>query len=157
MPALSRRALLGGLTASPLLLAAPALIGTARAATPLAYAEGGIAIDGTDAVAYRLDGRPVPGKPEIAFDYNGVTWRFDRVETRELFAADPDHYAPAYGGHCAWAASQGYVAPTTPEAWTLWEDRLFLNYGLGVQRRWRRDIPGHVAKGDANWPGLLAG
>lgn len=31
---------------------------------------------------------------------------------------------------------------------------LYLNYDKGVQERWLKDIPGYVAKADANWPGL---
>ena len=46
---------------------------------------------------------------------------------------------------------------TVPEAWAIHDGRLFLNYSLGIRRRWARDIPGNVIKGDANWPKLLAG
>ncbi|MEO0831383.1 MAG: YHS domain protein, partial [Pseudomonadota bacterium] len=35
--------------------------------------------------------------------------------------------------------------------------KLYLNYNRRIQRRWERDIPGNVASGDANWPGVLGG
>ena len=155
-PTLSRRAALGLIAAVPVTLASPLILRSASAATPKVYAEGGIAIDGTDAVAYRTEGAPTPGSADFAFDWNGATWRFSSAETREMFIADPDYYAPAYGGYCAFAVSQGYTASTVPEAWTIHDDRLFLNFSRRIQRRWARDIPGNVVKGDANWPGVLA-
>ena len=70
------------------------------------------------------------------------------------FAADPDRYAPAYGGFCAFAVSEGYIAPIDPEAWRIVDGRLFLNYDQAIKRLWERDIPGRIAHADANWPRL---
>ena len=42
-----------------------------------------------------------------------------------------------------------------PEAWTIYEGKLYLNYSLGVRSQWAQDIPGRVAAGDENWPGVL--
>ena len=118
---------------------------------------GGVAIDGWDPVAYFTDGKPVEGSKAYSFDWNGATWRFASAAHRDLFAQAPEKYAPQYGGYCAWAVSQGYTADIDPEAWTIDHGRLFLNYSLDVQKKWAADIPGNVAKGDGNWPKLLAG
>jgi len=128
----------------------------AIAATPQIYAEDGIAVDGTDVVAYFTQGAPVAGNPAIALDYMGVTWRFSSDANREAFTANPAAYAPQYGGYCAYAVSQGYTAPTVPEAWTIVDDKLYLNFSTSVKRRWERDIPGHIAAANANWPAVLA-
>jgi hypothetical protein len=117
---------------------------------------GGVAIEGYDPVAYFREGRPLAGSKDHTFEWNGATWRFASGENRALFAADPDRYAPRYGGYCAWAVSNGYTAGIDPAAWTIHEGRLYLNYDLEIQERWRADVPGNVAKGDANWPKLLA-
>ena len=126
------------------------------AATPPIYAEDGIAIDGSDAVAYFTEGRPVAGDPAITHDWNGATWRFSSTANRDAFAADPDAYAPQFGGYCAWAVAEGYIAPTTPEAWTIHDGKLYLNFSRRIRRRWERDIPGNVARGERNWRGVLA-
>lgn len=118
---------------------------------------GGVAIDGWDPVAYFTDGKPVEGSKEFVHEWNGATWRFASAAHRDLFAQAPEKYAPQYGGYCAWAVSQGYTADIDPEAWRIEGGRLFLNYSLDVQKKWAADIPGNVAKGDANWPKLLAG
>jgi YHS domain-containing protein len=148
----SRRSILAALGAAPL---AFGLMRPAAAATAEVYAEDGIAIDGTDAVAYFTEGRPVAGSPDHAVHWRGATWRFASEANRALFEADPAAYAPQFGGWCAWAVAEGYTASTVPEAWSIVDGRLYLNYSRGVQRRWERDIPGNIARAEANWPGVL--
>ena len=141
-----------------LALAAPvvaALAPRASAQTARIYAENGIAVDGSDVVAYFTEGAPVAGDPTISLDYMGAKWRFSSVENRSLFEANPSAYAPQYGGYCAYAVSQGYTAPTVPEAWSIVDDKLYLNFSTGVRSRWERDIPGHIAAANANWPAVL--
>ena len=127
----------------------------AMAATPEVYAEGGVAVDGSDVVAYFTQGAPVAGDPAITHEYMGATWHFSSAANRDLFAADPAAYAPQYGGYCAYAVSQGYTAPTVPEAWSIVDDKLYLNFSTSVRSRWERDIPAHIAAADANWPAVL--
>jgi len=138
---------------------APALAFIARpamAAEPMVFSEGGIAIRGADPVAYFTEGAPVIGAAEHAVMWNGTTWHFANTANMEAFMANPEAYAPQYGGYCAWAVSQGYTASIVPEAWTIHEGKLYLNFSRGVQRRWERDISGHIAAADANWPSVLA-
>lgn len=115
----------------------------------------GTAIDGTDTVAYFTEGRPVEGSSDFTHDWNGATWRFSTAENRDLFAADPEKYAPQYGGFCSWAVSKGYTASTVPEAWKIVDGKLYLNYSRSVQAQWEQDVPGNIAAADRNWPGVL--
>lgn len=152
MTTLSRRAALG------LALSAPALLVLARPALarePDIYNEQGVAIDGSDAVAYFAENGPVAGSSAHTVDWKGATWRFANAANAESFAADPEKFAPQYGGYCAYAASRGYLAPTTPEAWTIYEGKLYLNANLRARTLWLRDVPGNIAAGDKNWPGIL--
>ena len=138
--------------------AAPAIAlfgGSAFAATASYYNDKGIAIDGSDPVAYFTQGAPVSGSADITHDWGGVTWRFASTANRDAFAANPERYAPQYGGYCAWAVSEGYTASTVPDAWRIVDDKLYLNYSRRIQRRWAKDIPARIAAGDANWPGVL--
>ena len=120
------------------------------------YAEGGIAVDGTDVVAYFTEGQPVRGTVAHAIAWKGATWHFASAANLETFMADPKAYAPQYGGYCAWAVAQGYTATTVPEAWRIVDGKLYLNYSRRIQRRWEQDIPGNIAAADANWPDVLA-
>ena len=116
---------------------------------------GNVAIKGYDPVAYFLDKEPVKGSADHSFEWKGAEWRFKSADNRERFAADPERWAPQYGGYCAWAVSQGYTAATDPEAWTVVGDRLFLNYNKKIRARWLEDRDGNITKADANWPAVL--
>lgn len=132
----------------------PALPATA-AEDPVFSTFLGGAIRGTDPVAYFTEGRPVEGSREFTSDWNGATWRFASAENKALFDADPEAYAPQYGGYCAWAIAQGDLASIDPAMWTIVEGKLYLNYSADVQRRWEQDIPGFIARADENWPAIL--
>lgn len=114
-----------------------------------------LAVSGYDPVAYFVEGRPVEGRKAFEFEWNGATWRFANADNRAAFAADPESFAPQYGGYCAWAVSQGTTASTEPEVWRIVDGKLYLNYSKSVQSTWVRDIPGNIAKADKNWPGVL--
>ena len=114
-----------------------------------------LAISGYDAVAYFEDGKPVEGSDDHEVEWNGATWRFSSAANKAAFEADPEAYAPQYGGYCAWAVSQGYTASTVPEAWKIVDGKLYLNYSKGVQSTWEQDIPGNIAKANGHWPGVL--
>ena len=132
-----------------------ALPATAYAKTPATYAEDGVAIDGTDPIAYFTEGAPVKGSSDFTRSYNGATWHFASAAKRDAFAADPARYAPQYGGYCAYAVSEGYTASTTPKAWRIVDGKLYLNYSKRVQRRWEKDIPTCISNANANWPKVL--
>ncbi|WP_283638156.1 YHS domain-containing (seleno)protein [Marinovum algicola] len=146
---LTRRTLFTALAAAPLL---PRV---ALAREPEVFQTGGVAINGADPVAYFTTGGPVLAEGRFAADWNGATWHFARAEDRDAFAAEPARYAPQFGGYCAFAASRGYLAPTIPEAWTVYEGRLYLNANLRARELWLEDVPGNIAKGRANWPDIL--
>ena len=114
----------------------------------------GIAIEGYDPVAYHTMGSPVEGSATFTADWDGATWYFVSEEHRDLFADDPERYAPHYGGYCGQAAAQNQIAPGDPELWTIEGERLFLNYNTRYQRKFRSDLPGNIAAADSNWPGL---
>lgn len=116
---------------------------------------GGVAIEGYDPVAYFDDGMPVEGSKEWTAEWNGATWRFASAEHRDAFLADPEAYAPQYGGYCAWAVSQGSTAGIDPDAWTVRDGKLYLNYNKSVQEKWLADAEAAIERADANWPGLV--
>ena len=109
------------------------------------------AIRGYDVVAYHTEMQPVEGSPAYTHEYNNATWQFSSEENLRMFRDDPERFVPQYGGYCAYAMSKGYVVSSDPDAWTIVDGKLYLNYSLGVRKTWLRDIPGYVAKADANW------
>jgi len=127
----------------------------ALAIAPVNADRHGVAIEGYDPVAYFDQGKPVEGSPEYTVDWHGATWRFASAEHRDAFAADPDTYAPQYGGYCAYAVSEGSTADIDPAAWTIRAGKLYLNYSAKIQKRWLDNVDERIRRGDANWPGLV--
>lgn len=138
-----------------LTVAVAAISTPAFAKKPEVYSASGAAIRGYDPVAYFTERMPVRGSDEFTFEWNGAVWRFKNAENRDLFADNPEMYAPQYGGYCAWAVSRGYTARISPDAWSIYDGKLYLNYSLRIRRRWSEDIPGNIALGDTNWPSVL--
>lgn len=125
-------------------------------ATPVNVDAEGVTLRGHDAVAYFTEGKAVPGQRQFEFTWSGATWRFASAANRDAFAKAPERYAPQFGGYCSWAVSRNYTATIDPQAFTIVDDKLYLNYSPDVQTRWRQDREGNIAKGRQNWPALVA-
>ena len=126
-----------------------------RSSAPLNRGRGDLAVQGYDVVAYATEAAAIRGRAEFESRWNGAVWRFASAAHRDQFAAQPERYAPQFGGYCAWAVSRGYTADVDPEAWKIVDGKLYLNYSKRVQRMWEQDIAGNITKGVANWPGVL--
>lgn len=141
----TRRAVLATALVWAVAAAAPARAGEVNDLT-------GLAIKGYDPVAYFRDARPVAGSAQFTATHKGATFRFANAANRDAFIAEPQRYAPQYGGFCAYAAANGYKADIDPAAYAVVDGKLYLNYNRSIQSTWNKDRPGYIAKGDANWP-----
>ena len=137
------------------LIAAILLSPVALAQKPSVFSDRDGAIRGYDPVAYFDRKGPVKGSKQFSYPWQGATWYFASAENRDKFAAEPERYAPRYGGYCAYAVAQGDTADIDPSAWSIVDGKLYLNYSLRILERWKKDIPGYIRKGDANWPDVL--
>ncbi len=111
-----------------------------------------VALDGYDAVAYFAAGAPAEGDPAIVHVWRGVRWQFASRDHRDAFAADPERYAPQYGGYCAYAMAHGFIARGHPLQWAIVGERLFVNNNWFAMSLWDKNRPGHIVAADANWP-----
>ena len=110
-----------------------------------------IAIKGYDPVAYFVAGKAMKGSESFTYRWRNLTWYFRSGENRDLFAAEPEKFAPQYDGYCAWAMTEKRKAITDPEVWKIVDGRLYLNCSQAAYEKWSRDIPGNIKKADANW------
>ena len=117
----------------------------------------GVAVEGVDVVAYFTKGEATSGRAEFSHDWRGATWRFASAEHRDLFAANPERYAPQYGGYCAFAVAHGSTAGIDPEAWSIVDDKLYLNLSPSIQRRWNAKRDRFIEQANRNWPRLRDG
>ena len=112
----------------------------------------GGAIRGYDPVAYFMQSKPVKGSSKYQHQWNGATWRFSSKKNLNLFKSNPEKYSPQYGGFCAYAmAVAGQFASTIPEAWTIKNGKLYLNFSLDVRENWESNIAQYIEVGDNNW------
>ncbi|MEY3267911.1 MAG: hypothetical protein RL480_671 [Pseudomonadota bacterium] len=108
------------------------------------------AVSGYDVVSY-FAGTPAAGSAEFTVAHDGAIFRFANAANRDIFIKSPDRYAPQFGGHCAWAASQGRLAGPDPTIWHIVGDKLYLNCSKDADTKWLADVPGNIAKGEAFW------
>lgn len=118
------------------------------------YVKDNAAINGYDVVAYFKEGKPIKGSSELTVVYKGVNWFFSSKANADLFKASPEKYEPQYGGYCAFGCSRGYKAKTSPDAWTIVDGKLYLNYNTDVRETWNKDQQGYIKKADVNWIGI---
>ena len=111
----------------------------------------GVALKGYDPVAYFTAGKPTPGMDEYTLRWKGVTYRFASAENRERFTAEPEQYAPQYGGYCAYAMSINRIADIDPARWTIVDGKLYLNNNLLSQTLWSVSTRGKIGSADQHW------
>jgi len=116
----------------------------------------GLAIEGYDPVAYFTANKPMKGNPKFTFEYEGATYRFASAEHQALFEANPQKYAPAYGGYCGYAASIDRLSPVSPEWFQIEDGKLILQHNKKAFDLFNKELAPNVQKAEANWPGLVA-
>jgi len=114
-----------------------------------------LAIRGYDTVAYFTENAPVKGKKTHNMEWQGATWRFSSGENLALFKADPEKYAPQYGGYCAYAVANDSLASIEPEQFTILNGKLYLNYNADVQQQWLEKRDAYIELADKKWPNIL--
>jgi YHS domain-containing protein len=113
------------------------------------------AINGYDTVAYFTDRQPVKGSDQLATEWMGAKWKFATQAHLELFKANPEKYAPQYGGYCAYGVTQDALVKVEPDQFTIRDGKLYLNYDADVQAKWLKDPAGYIKAADAKFPSLL--
>jgi YHS domain-containing protein len=115
------------------------------------YTKGDAAIQGYDPVSYFKESKPVKGKREFAYEWRGATWNFSTSQNLTDFKSNPESFAPQYGGYCAYGVAEGHKAPTSPDAWTIVDGKLYLNYDKGVKALWNKDQNRFIKMANENW------
>jgi YHS domain-containing protein len=116
------------------------------------YSKANQAISGYDPVAYFKESKPVKGTDQFSYVWKGGVWNFSSQENLDAFKSTPERYAPQFGGYCAYGVADGHKAPTSPDAWTIVEGKLFLNYNKDVRELWSKDQRNFIKKANENWP-----
>ena len=114
--------------------------------------ENGVILAGHDAVAYFTQGKPVLGNANFTAVHNDAIYRFSSEENRDIFVSNPDKYAPAYGGFCAYGATFGKKFEINGKAFEIVDGVLYVNKDENVYKAWAKSIPTHIDEADQEWP-----
>lgn len=112
------------------------------------------AIRGFDPVSYFTQQQAVKGNKEFSYDWNGVTWYFTSDSNQKSFTENPEKYAPQFGGYCAYGVSEDHKSPTDPLAFTIVDNKLYLNYSNKVKEMWMKQQTQRIQKANELWPAL---
>ncbi len=152
---------LGATRIGPRFLAAALFLGSltapgaARADGPV-NAVFGLAIGGYDSVAYFREGRARAGSARYPHLWNGVVWFFATPANRDAFAAEPERFAPRYGGFSAHGVSSGAFYAVDPHAFLIADAKLYLHANHYVKRLWAADLTANIARADARWRRMVS-
>lgn len=109
-----------------------------------------LAIRGYDPVAYFTIGTPLPGLPELEYEWDERRYRFARTEHREMFKADPIRYAPQFANFCAMALSRGKIVEADPQYWLISEGKLYIFAVPAGPATFQQDTDVNIEKANQN-------
>jgi YHS domain-containing protein len=112
----------------------------------------GVVIRGYDPVAYFLEGRPVPGKSELSYEFDGGKYLFSSSANRDAFKANSEAYAPQYGGYCAFGVAMKKKFDIDPASWRIVDGKLYFNLNPTILDQWLADSKGNIRKSEKYWP-----
>jgi hypothetical protein len=110
-----------------------------------------VAIKGYDTVAYFTEGQAMKGNSKLVASWNDAEWHFANVAHRDLFTANPERYAPQFGGFCANGLSKGKKVAADPEAWTIVDGKLYIKFSKAARDRWSKNRAENIKKAEESW------
>jgi YHS domain-containing protein len=110
-----------------------------------------VAIHGYDTVAYFTDGKATKGNSEFEHEWEDARWLFSSATNLELFKANPERYAPQFGGYCAGGLAVGEYADGDPELFTIVDGKLYFLKNEKYQTVWRESPETSIHFGEYNW------
>lgn len=111
----------------------------------------GIALKGYDTTAYFKTDKSAKGSGANTVAWKGATWRFASKVDADLFRADPDAYAPKFGGYCTRAMSLGKVVLSDPEVSRIHNGNLHVFYAPRVGVAFDHGPDAMIKRAQAHW------
>ena len=149
----SRRALVSYLAVAVIVVSVVGYFGLSAKSEIAAYNidADGVAIHGYDTVAYFTDAKATKGKSEFEYVWEDARWHFASATNRDLFTANPERYAPKFGGYCSAGVALGEYADADPEAWKIVDGKLYLISTKENREVWQKAQNAHIGYAEYNW------
>lgn len=114
------------------------------------------AVGGYDTTSYYTGAEPIKGSKKFSTEYKGAKWLFANQANLEAFQANPEKYAPQYGGYCAWAIAHDNLVKGDPKVYHIQDGKLYLNYNKTVAERWLPRKDELIPEADGKYKTLIA-
>lgn len=115
----------------------------------------GVAMQGYSPVSYLTEGRAEPGDARFRVEHEGVTYFLTSAEQVEQFEREPQRFAPAYGGWCAYGMAVQDKFPVDPTNFKVVDGKLLLflrNDKVDALKLWNKGEEGeNLRKAAAHW------
>jgi hypothetical protein len=131
-----------------------ALCMTAAAAGAFAQETIRLVLKGYDPVAYFTVGKPTKGDPRFSHDWDGSRYLFASARHRDMFAADPERFAPQFGGYCTGSMSRNVRNEGDPEGWVIQDGKLYVFGNTSFRPSAEADpnfIPSRIENARRHW------
>ena len=117
----------------------------------------GFVADGYDVTAY-FSGKAVAGTKAYVATYNDAKYMFVNQSNLDAFEANPEKFAPKYGGYCAYAVAGNKKYAIDPESYLIQDGELLLFYDgafADTRKKWQKQGAKELkVKADQYWPSL---
>lgn len=127
------------------------LISTKSYTAPQVFNANNLAIGGVDVVAYFTNGKPVMGDKNYTIQWQGASWQFANQKHLEMFKRHPDKFVPQYGGFCSLTTAHGASIPSNPNAWAIYQDRLYLFVFESARDTWLMNPDQLIERANLKW------
>jgi len=114
----------------------------------------GVILGGYDAVSYFTQEKAVEGYAGISAVHNDAIYHFSSEANRDLFNANPEKYAPQYGGFCAYGAAIGAKFPVDPTVFAVVDNKLYVNNSANVSKLWTAKQAKAIKLADKKWSNI---
>ncbi len=116
--------------------------------------ENDLAIHGYDPVSYFTQEKAVKGSHQYTATHNSAIYQFSSQDNRDRFSANPEKFAPQFGGYCAMGVALNKKLDIDPNAFRVVDGKLYLNLNKAVQKKWLSDVPTHLETANRVWYGI---
>ena len=128
-----------------------ALAGCATHNTVSEGNDGKLMLRGHDPISYFTTGKPVPGRPDIKTEHEGVIYRFASEANRTQFLLNPDKFKPQYNGFCSNGIAYAIPLGGNYDTFKIVNGRLFMFGGANSKKYWEMDEKRNIELGDHYW------
>ena len=96
------------------------------------------------------------GDQQKSFVCKGTKFYFITTAHLDAFKANPEQYAPQFGGYDALAASQGNRVAANPRVFIVQDNKLYLFKDRDSMKQWKQDVSANIQRANQAWPALAS-